>query len=86
MLSFIYDILPSRVIFGVGCLDKPHAQLVQHLLEQLTLFEGEVAARFLIEQREDLDHLGGAIQVERGPLAGHGIGQVAEMNRRRAGQ
>jgi maleylacetate reductase len=22
MLSFIYDILPSRVIFGVGCLDK----------------------------------------------------------------
>ena len=22
MLSFIYDILPSRVVFGVGCLDK----------------------------------------------------------------
>src|ERR1700693_2674160 len=22
MLSFVYDILPSRVIFGVGCLDK----------------------------------------------------------------
>src|ERR1035438_4049436 len=22
MLSFIYDILPSRVIFGVGCLEK----------------------------------------------------------------
>ncbi len=22
MLSFIYDMLPSRVIFGAGCLDK----------------------------------------------------------------
>ena len=22
MLSFSYDMLPSRVVFGVGCLDK----------------------------------------------------------------
>ena len=47
-------------------LDEPQPQLVEHLLEHLALFGGEVAARLLIEQREDLDHLRGAFEVRLG--------------------
>ena len=44
-------------------LDEAQAQLVEHLLEHLALFGRQVAARLLVEQREDLDHLRGAVEV-----------------------
>ena len=67
-------------------LDEAHAQLVEHLLEHLALLGGQVAARLLLEQREDLDHLRGAFEVRLGALAGHRVGQIAEMDGGGAGQ
>ena len=61
--------------------DEAQPELVEHLLEHLALFGGEVAARLPLEQREDFDHLRGAVEVRLGALARHRIGQVAEMDR-----
>src|ERR1700704_4296002 len=71
---------------AAGDLDEAHAKLVEHLVEDLALLGGEVAARLLLEEREDLDHLGRAFEVRGGALAGHRVGQVAEMDRRGARQ
>src|SRR5262249_16963235 len=85
--------LPSTVTLrlnnplpAAGHLDKPQAQLIQHLLEDLPFFGREVAACLLIEKREDFDHLGGAFEILRADGARDGIGQGAEMNRRGARQ
>src|SRR5262245_51716503 len=51
--------LPAR-------LEEAHPQLVEHLLEHLTLFGRQVAPRLLFEQREDVDHLRRALEVRRG--------------------
>ena len=51
-------------------LDEPQPQLVEHLLEQLALFRREVALGLHVEQREDLDHLRGALEVRLGCCAG----------------
>ena len=67
-------------------LDEPQPELVEHLLEHLALLGRQVASRLLVEQREDLDHLRRAVEVQLGALAGRRIGQVAEVNRGGAGQ
>src|SRR5437867_9563684 len=59
--------------------DKAHAQLVEHLLEHLALFSRQVALSLLVQQFEDFDHLGRALQVRLGILSGHRIGQVTEV-------
>src|SRR6185436_17023585 len=71
---------------GAADFDKAEAELVEHLFEHLALFGREVAPGLLIEQREDLDHLGSAVEVQLGGLAGDGVGQIAKMDRRRARQ
>src|SRR5471032_1916682 len=60
--------------------DEPQAQLVQHLLEELPLLQGQVAARLLLEQRKDLDHLRGAVEIRLRGAPGDRIREVAEMN------
>src|SRR5438445_10048545 len=85
--------VPSSVILRLNDafaaalgLDEPEAKLVEDLFEQLPLVVGEIAAGFLVEQLEDLDHLCGAVEVRLAGGAGFGVGQVAEMNGRRARQ
>ena len=51
---------------------KRTRKLVEDLLQHLTLFRGQVAARFLFEQRQDGDHLRGALEVRLGARAGSG--------------
>ena len=65
---------------------KRMRQLEEHLLEQLPLFGGEVAARLLFEQRQDVDHLLRRRQVRLRGRAADGIGDVAEMHRRGVGK
>jgi hypothetical protein len=62
-------------------LDVAHPQLVDDLLQELTLFGGQVAARFLLEEREDVDHLLRRREIRLAHLASDGIGDVAEVNR-----
>src|SRR4029453_2161123 len=62
---------PRRAVLDVH---EPHAQFVQTLLEQLTLFGAQVAARLLLEDAEDVDHLARALDIRRLYLARHGIG------------
>src|SRR5205809_4385901 len=85
--------LPSSVILrfndpfaAARRLDEAQAELVENLFQNLALFSGQIAPRFLIEQREDLDHLRGALEVRFELLPGRRIGQVAEMDRRGAGE
>src|SRR2546423_13123330 len=59
--------------------------LVQHLFEERPLFRGQVAAGFLLEQAEDLDHLRGALEIGR-RRAARGVRQIAEMDRGAARQ
>src|SRR5262245_12805888 len=66
-------------------LNVPHSQLVEDLLQHLTLFRRQVAARLLIEERQNLDHLRRTDEIRLGPRAGR-IRQIAEMNGRRTGQ
>src|SRR5262249_15426963 len=66
--------------------DETHAELVEDLLEHLTFLRRQIAARFLLEQRENLDHLRGAVEVRLRLLARHGIGEIAEMNGGGAGE
>src|SRR5262249_38332682 len=82
--------LPSTVILRlndplptVPGLDETEPQLVEQLLEQAALLSRQVAARLLFEQREDLDHLRGAVEVRLSALTRRRIGQIAEMDRRR---
>src|SRR5688572_15077262 len=51
----------NNALSGARYLDEPHAQFVQHLLEHLALLGSQIAAGLLIEQRQYLDHLRGAI-------------------------
>src|SRR5436305_823386 len=66
---------------AVSRFDEPQAELVKDLLEHLTLFGRQVAPGLLLEQRENLDHLGGAVEVRLAPLARHRIDEIAEMDR-----
>ena len=72
--------------FWHGSFDEAEPQLVQDLFEDLTLFGREVAARLLVEQREDFDHLRGTVKVHFRALSRNRIRQVAEMDGRRAGE
>src|SRR5687768_2801811 len=54
-------------------------QLVEHHLEQLPLFCGEVTARLFFEQREDVDHLAGGLQVDLRRLALSRFEAITEM-------
>src|SRR5688572_19633017 len=56
-------------------------QLVQHHLEQLPLFGCEIAARLFFEQREDIDHLTGGLQIDRAGLGLPRLETIAEMHR-----
>jgi hypothetical protein len=76
----------ARGLRGPRRFNKAQAQLVENLFEDLTLLSREVPSGLLIEEREDLDHLGGALEVDLGPLARDRVGHVAEMNRGRARQ
>src|SRR3954469_6034022 len=85
--------LPSTVtsrlnnpLSAAGRFDEAQAKLVEHRLEHLTFFGGEVALGLLLEERENLDHLRGAFEVRLARLARRGIGQIAEVNRRAAGE
>src|SRR6266850_45168 len=71
---------------AAGGFNEPHAQLVQDLCEHLALLGRQIAASLLIEQRQDLDHLRGAIEVELAAFAGDRVEQVAEMDRRGGGE
>jgi tetrapyrrole methylase family protein / MazG family protein len=62
-------------------LDKAQAQLEKDLIEQLPLFRSQVAARFRLEQRQDVDHLLCSRQVYFGLLTADGIRNVSEVNR-----
>src|SRR5712692_2581813 len=42
-------------------LDEAQAELIEHLLQELALLGGQIAAGLLLEQREDLNHLRGAV-------------------------
>src|SRR5919198_4234160 len=53
--------------------DEAHPELVEDLFEDLPLFGREIAACFLLEQSEDLDHLRRAVQVRFGALTRHRI-------------
>src|SRR5438445_4911104 len=66
-----------------GCrrLDKSQAELVQYLLEHLSLFRRQVAARLLIEQRQNPDHLSRTREIRFRLPTRRRIRQVAEMNR-----
>ena len=44
---------------GAVGFDEPHPQLVEHLLEHLTFLGRQIAARFLVQQRQDVDDLTG---------------------------
>src|SRR5688572_19604126 len=55
-------------------------QLVEHHLEKLPLFCGEVAARLLFEQREDVDHLAGGLQVDLAGLGLSWLEAIAEVH------
>src|SRR3954463_8181791 len=50
--------------------DEPKTELVEDLLENLAFFGREVAAGLLIEERQDLDHLRGALEVDLSGCAG----------------
>src|SRR5438034_951338 len=63
-------------------LDEPQAQLVKDLFEHLALFCREIAARFLFQERQNLDHLRGAVEIQRRRLARDRVGQISEMNGR----
>src|SRR6266536_921809 len=47
---------------GVPGVHKPHAKLVEHLLQDLTLLRRQIPARLLIQQAEDFDHLRSAVE------------------------
>src|SRR5437773_6309550 len=85
--------VPSSVILRLNDalaaalgLDESEAKLVENFFEQLPLIVRQVAARFLVEQLEDLDHLRGAVEVRFAGGSGDGVGQVAEVYCRRARQ
>src|SRR6266550_6470295 len=65
-------------------LDEAHPQLVEQLRENLALLRRQVAAGLLLQERQDFDHLRGALQVRLGARARERIWQVAEMDRGRA--
>lgn len=50
------------------------------MIDQLALLDGQVAAGFLLEHREQVDHLRCGVQIGRTLLAGDRIRQVAEMD------
>src|SRR5262245_54542487 len=68
---------------ALGRLDVPQAQLVDDLLEQLALLRGQIAFSLLFEQREDVDELTCGGDIGFAVLPGRGIGDVAEVKRRR---
>src|SRR5207237_4068961 len=47
----------NNTLPAAGRLDVAQTQLVEHLLEHLPLLRGQIAARLLLEKREDVDHL-----------------------------
>src|SRR6476619_2415196 len=71
---------------GAGRFDKAQAELVQDLAQDLALFGREIAARLLLEQRQDFDHLRGPVEIRFGRLAGYRVREITEMNGRCAGQ
>src|SRR5262245_9958496 len=86
-----YDVpVPRRVTLRLNnplsaaarCLDESQPELVEHLLEHLPFVERQIAACLLFEEREDIDHLCRALEVDLGAFAGVGIGQVAEVDGR----
>jgi len=60
--------------------DEPQAQLVEALLQQLALFGRQIAARLLLEQPEDVDHLPGSLEIGRRHLSRAWIRRVAEVD------
>ena len=63
-------------------LDEAEPQLVEDGVEQLPLLCREVAARLLFEQREDVDHLAGRLQIDRTRFGRAGLETIAEMHGR----
>ena len=61
-------------------LDEPQPQFVENLIQQLSLFRGEIAARLRFQQREDVNHLLRRGQVRFRALAAHRIGNVAKVH------
>src|SRR4029077_13959300 len=71
----------NNALPAAGSFDESEPQLVEDLLEDLPLFSGQVAARLLIQEAQDLDHLGGAVEIHLGRLTRDRIRQVAEVDR-----
>src|SRR6478736_10442582 len=53
----------NNPLSAAGRFDEAQAELVEHRLEHLPFFRGEVALGLLLEQAEDLDHLRGAVEI-----------------------
>src|SRR5438034_5032182 len=81
--------VPSSVILrlndasaAVLRLDEAHPELVEHFLEDLPFFGGQVAARFFLEKRKDGNHFCGTVEIRLRHCARRRIDEVAEVNRR----
>lgn len=69
-----------------GDLDEAHAQLVQHLIQHRALLRREVPFGLLSEQRQDVDHLRRALEVDVRRPSRIRIGQIAEVDGGRTGE
>src|SRR5687767_7971631 len=67
-------------------LDVAKPQLVEDLIEELALLGGQIAARLLLEQREDVDHLLRGRQIRRDRLSRDRVRHVTEVNRSCVGE
>lgn len=72
--------------FALLRLDEPHAELVQEVVDEARFLRAEIPLRLLLQERDQLDHLGGGNQVRLHPLAGARIGDVAEVHGRGRGK
>ena len=67
-------------------LHEAHAQLVEQVVDELRLRLAEVALRLLLQEGDDLDHLGRGGQILLDGLTGGGVGEVAEVYGRSRGE
>ena len=69
----------NNALPGGRRLDKSQAKLVQDLFEHLSFLRRQIAARLLIEQHQNLDHLGRTGEIRLRPSTRHRIREIAEI-------
>ena len=60
--------------------NESKAELVEDRLQQLSLLHGEIAACFFFEQRQDVYHLAGGLQIDRPRLRFPWLEAIPEMH------